>query len=87
MRDGTPYHHVCGPIPNPAYNLDPAKGALVTEDTIERHNKRDENPTRVAGLDAEGKGYFLLDPNDSTARVLHPGPVPIKSEGAGRTAA
>lgn len=41
--DGSRYFHACPPIPNPAYNTDPKKGAVDLRETIEQPNKRDEN--------------------------------------------
>ena len=43
--DGSLYFHACAPLPNPAYQPDPAKGAVNPVQTIEHPNKRDENLT------------------------------------------
>jgi hypothetical protein len=50
--DGSRYYHACPPIPNPAYQPDPAKGAANLQQTIEHPNKRDEN---ISGMDPATK--------------------------------
>lgn len=52
QADGSRYFHACAPIPNPAYQPDPTKGAVNLQQTIERPNKRDEN---FAGIDPATK--------------------------------
>jgi hypothetical protein len=86
QRDGALYRHVCGPIPNPAFNPIPGKGAVDLRETLERANKRDENATRGLIYDAGRKGYDTPHPEDPASTIFHPGPIPIVSEGAGRTA-
>ena len=54
--DGSLYFHACAPIPNPAYQVDPKKGQVILQDTIERPNKRDEN---IAHIDPQTKQPVL----------------------------
>lgn len=57
QADGLQYFHTCPPIPNPAYNPDPTKGATNFQLTIERPNKRDEN---VIGHNPETKQPIIV---------------------------
>jgi len=49
---GCDYFHACGPIPNPAYQPNPALPNFDLQQYIERPNKRDENllPNPTPGL-------------------------------------
>jgi hypothetical protein len=85
MRDGSTYFHACGPEIVTRETLDD-KGQIKTPRVErERANKRDENHLHVLGIDAEQKAWFERDPDDVTRRIYHHGPVPMLSEGAGRT--
>jgi len=86
LRDGGPYTHVCGPE-IVSHEVTDDKGQIV-KPRVEREyaNHRDENPLPGVAYDAKRKGHVLPDPDDPTGTVFYPGPVPIKSEGAGRTA-
>ena len=86
LADGSPYSHACGPE-IVSRDVTDEKGAVVKHgERREYANRRDENPLRGVVYDVKEKGHWLQDPDDVTKMVLHPGPVPIISEGAGRTA-
>jgi len=85
LQDGTAYYHACGPIHNPAFNLDSAKGPLDTRDSIERPNKRDENAPVTLRV-VNGKPVLVTaDVHDATRQIETPAASLIVSEGAGRT--
>jgi hypothetical protein len=64
--DGSHYYHACGPLPNPAYQPDPTKGAVNLVQTIERPGKVDQN---VTGYDPVTKQPILVSPGLGTALV------------------
>jgi ssDNA-binding Zn-finger/Zn-ribbon topoisomerase 1 len=66
QADGSRYFHACPPIPNPGYQPDPTKGAVVLQQTIERPNKRDEN---VAGIDPVTKQPIMVSPGTGVTSV------------------
>lgn len=86
QRDGSLYFHACGPEIVHAGEADGQGQIVKPRVERERHNKRDENLTPGLAYDVAQQGYFTPNPEDPTGSIFHPGPVPIISEGAGRTA-
>ena len=66
QADGSRYYHACGPIPNPAYQPDPTKGAVNLQQTIEHPNKRDEN---IAGTDPVTKQSIIVSAGTGVTTV------------------
>lgn len=83
QRDGSAYFHACPPIPNDAYQPDPAQDNYDPRETVLREGHRDERP--IAGMQVlDGKLHVPTYVAEEGRQMLKPGKFAIVSEGKGR---